>query len=190
MKHHTGIACVLAVSIVFFAVSSLFGGEQDTGIIYGKDHSFMISSPPGWVLDNESAKKQGLLAVFYPLGSTWSSAPAVMYINAASKSGDATIDALIAGDFAREKEQSPGLKMRRGEPLPAADGTLARVVHFSGDKWGNFESVAYIEAATLYVMIILTSRNEAAYNDSKSAFATLVKSYRFRTMNVDTKEAK
>jgi len=43
----------------------------------GQDHSFIISAPKGWVLDNQSGQSDGLQAVFYREGQTWSGASAV-----------------------------------------------------------------------------------------------------------------
>lgn len=176
MKYRiTKIAC-LSVSLLLFAVSGLFAGDAGSVITYGKDLSFRVSAPPGWVLDNQSGQKQGLLAALYPVGSNWSSATVVMYVNAASKTGDPTLASLINGDFARQKEQSPGLKMESGKPLPIADGTEVQVNNFTGDKSGSYESVAYVEAPNTYIMLVLTSRNKAEYDNAKGAFSQLVKS--------------
>src|SRR5437660_9954517 len=44
------------------------------GIVYGPKAAFSISSPDGWVLDNEPGLEQGLPSVFYPTGGSWADA--------------------------------------------------------------------------------------------------------------------
>ena len=34
------------------------------GIIFGKDHAYVLTAPKGWVLDNQSGVDQGIHAVF------------------------------------------------------------------------------------------------------------------------------
>jgi len=179
---------VVSFLMLLLSASVVLSSEEGTGIIYGKDHAFMISAPKGWVLDNQCGQDKGLWAVLYPTGSSWSSGTVVMYVNTASKTVDSTLDDLIAGDLARQRQQSPNLHVSPGDPLPIADGSLARVNYLSGDKWGNYESIAYVEAPTVYVMIVLTSRVEAAYKHAQLAFADLVKSYRFLTKDVNIKK--
>ena len=78
--------------------------------------------------------------------------------------------------------------MVRGEPLKLRDGTTALVNHFSGDKWGNHESVAYIETPTVWVMVVVSSREEPTYKASLPAFGDLVRSYEFFTTKVDIRK--
>lgn len=166
-----------ALSLLFFAVQ-VFAADETTGIIYLKDRTMTVTAPKGWVLDDESGRPQGLQAVFYPAGTTWASADTVMYVNNISRTTEPTMDALIADDAERQQAVSPGLQIRRLEPIRLADGSSARVNQISGDKWGNFESIAYIDTPADYVAIVLSAKNEAAHRGAQAAFAELVKSYR------------
>jgi hypothetical protein len=126
--------------------------------------------------------------VFYPVGSSWKDSEVVMYINTASKVGDPTLDGLIAGDLERQRQESPELRVQPGEAIALTDGTKATVNHLSGDRWGNHESIAYIEAPTVWVMVVLSSRDESAYTAALPAFNSLTRTYKFLTSQVDIKK--
>jgi len=181
------VACWVTIGALTLAVSAQ-ASEDRTGIIYGPDHAFAVTAPSGWVLDNKSGVDQGLWAVFYPVGSSWKNSKVVMYINTASKTGDPTLDGLIAGDLERQRKESPGLNVKAGEPIELQDGTKAKVNHWSGDRGGNHESVAYIEAPTVWVMVVLSSRNEKAYRSALPAFSSLTRTYKYLTSRVDTEQ--
>lgn len=181
------VAWWMTVAALTLGVSTQ-ASEDGTGIIYGPDHAFAVTAPSGWVLDNKSGVAQGLWAVFYPVGSSWKDSKVVMYINTASKSGDSTLDGLIADDLERQRKESPGVHVTPGEPIELQDGTKAKVNHWSGDRWGNHESVAYIEAPTVWVMVVLSSRDEKAYKAALPAFSSLTRTYKFLTSKVDTRQ--
>ncbi|HEY1266732.1 MAG TPA: hypothetical protein VGH16_05710 [Candidatus Binatia bacterium] len=155
----------------------LAAGEQETGTFYLKDNAISLTAPNGWVLD-ENAGRPRFQGVFYPADSTWAASEAVMYVNTLARSVEPNMEAFIADDVARERENSPNLQVRAGDPIRLSDGKSARVNLLTGDKWGNFESVAYIDTSSDYVAIVLTSKNEAAYKSAQAAFVELVKSYR------------
>ena len=171
-------AWIVSLSMLLLSATPVFAADESTGLIYLKDNAIAVTAPKGWVLDDDSGRPQGLQAVFYATGTEWASAEAVMYVNTFSRNIEPTLDALIADDLERQKEISPNIQVRRGEPIRLAGGSAARVSHISGDKWGNFESIAYIDTPADYVAIVLTSKTEAAYKAAQAAFVELVKSYR------------
>jgi hypothetical protein len=181
------ITSLFVLAVVSIALSSEFT-EDGTGIIYGSDHAFMVTAPTGWVIDNKSGVHQGLWAVFYLVGSSWKNSTVVMYINTASKKTNPTLESLISYDFEQSRKESPGSHIESGDPLTLQDGTNATVKIFSGDKWNNYESIAYIEAPTVWVMVVLSSRHVAAYKAALPAFNSLVKTYKFLTTNVNIKK--
>jgi hypothetical protein len=159
--------------------------SSSNGLVYGSGHSFMISAPIGWVLDNSSGVNQGLHAVFYPKGSTWKDSITVMYVNTAERKPDESLDDFIKGDTDNFKEKgSSNIKIQNAEPIKTKDGKTAQVRHFRGDQWGNSESVAYIQENKIIVMIVLTSRTDSDFQKSLSAFRSLVESYQFFTEDV------
>lgn len=158
--------------------------EASSGLVYGKDHAFWVSAPKGWVLDNRSGAPQGLHAVFYRLGSSWSDATTVMYVNTGRLAKGESLESFIAGDLARFREQSPNVKMTKESSLSTSDKRTADVRRFSGDQWGNDEAVAYIQEDAVVVMIVLTARNRPDFEGARLSLAELVKSYRFMTKDV------
>ena len=59
--------------------------ENGYGIVRGPGYAFTLKAPSGWVIDAASGVEQGLPAVFYPKGGTWSESPAVAYARARPK---------------------------------------------------------------------------------------------------------
>ncbi len=72
----------LLVLALLMIILKIFSQEDmQTGIIYGKNFAYSLTSPEGWILDNKSGVKQGLYAVFYKKGLSWQNAETVMYAN-------------------------------------------------------------------------------------------------------------
>ena len=166
-----------AALFILILSGSLFAAEQATTIIYLKDNAISLTAPAGWLIDEESGRPQ-IQSMFYPAAAEGGEAESVIYVNTLSRALESNLESLIADDVAHEREQSPKLQVRKGEPIRLADGKSATVNHLSGDKWGNFESIAYIDTPADYVAIVLTSKTEAAHKSAQAAFVELVKSYR------------
>ncbi len=180
-------ALVILIGLILMAPQIPYASkmESGSGIVYGEQHAFLISAPPGWILDNESAADQGIHAVFYPKGSSWDKAPAVMYANSVKKhKGAATVQEFINSDFARFKKSNPKIAISEGRPLKTEDGKIAQVRVFKGDQWGNWEAAAYIDEPVAVVILVLSARSQEAFQKSLPAFEKLVGSYRFFTEDV------
>ncbi len=186
--------------ILFFVLVAILAGEvladdsseniPNTGIVYGKDHAFSLTAPDDWVLDNNAGRSMGLHAVFYREESSWKNATAVMYANTAHKSveGNETLKNLIKTDISRFKKNSPGIKIIDAGEVKA-DGKRAVVRKFTGDKWGNYEAVAYIDESKVIVMLVITSRSKKDFQDFYPSFIELIKSYKFLTSDVIIKKS-
>lgn len=174
--------CLLAflVPLLAFAAPPEIGRELRVGIVHGEGGSFAFQAPDGWTLDWQSGADQGLPAVLYPKGGSWSDSPVVMYATLAKKD-PSNLDAFISDELARLRESSgSGLKVEKGKSIATqGDRNSAHVRNLSGAEHGNFESVAYIEEKKTYVRIVLSSRNRATYEESLDDFEELVGSYKF-----------
>ncbi len=158
--------------------------DKVSGIVVFPESSFTLSAPKNWVLDNESGTEQGLPAVFYPQGSSWANGKAVMYANIWVKQNPAeeTLAKVIAADEKAFKERSANLKVTDAEALPTAkSGQKATVKYFTGDSFGNYEAIAYIDKGKTVTMIVLTSQTKEDFEKSLPAFKELVGSYSFLT---------
>jgi hypothetical protein len=176
-----------AVAFIFFTAAAQDKKQDDrdanSGMLYGPDYTFVVKAPKGWVLDNESARRQGIDAVFYPVGSSWKNSAAVMYVGIGRKQ-DAkdTLEGVISRDIADFKKASPDLKVSDGEALPLARGKERVVVkHFIAEQQRSHEAVVYIEESKVVVMIVLSSKTKADFDSSLPALKELVASYFFLT---------
>lgn len=154
--------------------------ERGAALIFGERHALTVRAPERWVLDTRSGSAQGLQAVFYPQGESWSRSPAVMYCQVVMRSseiGDA--GAMIRHDEQRYRGSSPTAVVAEGDSIALGTGMRIPTRTFSGGAAGTFEQVAYIEARTVVVLMVLSCRNRAALDSSRQAFAQLVRSYRF-----------
>ncbi|HEV2847068.1 MAG TPA: hypothetical protein VG477_19585 [Thermoanaerobaculia bacterium] len=176
---------LLVLPVLAFAAPPELGKELRVGIVHGEGGSFAFQTPDGWVIDWESGAEQGLPAVLYPKGGSWSDSPVVMYASL-TKKGEATLDAFITDELTRLRESSgAGLRVQEGKPIATmGDRNSAQVRNLSGASHGNFESVAYIEEKKTYVRIVLSSRDRAAYEDSRDEFEEFVGSYKFLAENL------
>jgi hypothetical protein len=174
---------ILFALLIFCGAAS---AQDDSGIIYGKNYSFTLTAPKGWVLDTTSGRQQGLQAVFYPKGSSWKNGAAVMYANVYQKSDPSkeSVQAIIAHDVTEFKKGSANLKVVATDAIPTrtdarSKDKMATVKHFTGDGTGNSEAVAYIDEGTLVVMLVFSARSQKDFEGSLPAFKEFVGSYFF-----------
>ena len=133
------------------------------------------------MLDNESAVSQGLDAVFYPKGGSWEKSVVVAYARAIPRtkeinSADDAAKQVIA-DF--HAQGSPKYDGQRVRTIKVGEKGEAVIYHFSGDKWGNSEAVAYFVEAKTINFVVMNSRKRKAFEAALPAFEQLVASYRF-----------
>lgn len=174
--------CLVGAALLLFAISARSRNAcagAVSGVVWGPSHAFYLSPPTGWVLDNRSGVSQGLYAVFYPEGSSWADSTRVMYVNTVKRERR-DIATLIREDTARIRSESAGVKVTIADPIPIGTGS-AEVRRFSGDRWGNCEAVAYIAERNIFVLLVLTARNQDLFLKSLNAFKSMVKSYEFLT---------
>jgi hypothetical protein len=168
-------------TIIFFALLSMLacvstGLAQDLeggGIVYGSEIGVLVSAPKGWMFDAKSGVPQGLYAVMYPAGSTWADANVMIYVNIVT-SNDSSLETFIAGDIDRFKEKSPKIAVEKAEPISVTGGSAAEVRLFSGDRWGNYECVAYASKGKSVAMYVISSRSKEGLIKNLDAFRTMV----------------
>jgi hypothetical protein len=157
---------------------------MNSGIIYGTGHTFVLTAPPGWVLDNQSGAQQGLYAVFYPKGSSWKGSKAVMYANTTLKEKGETLESFMKFDEANYRDNYKTKKMEDAAPLAIANGRKVPVKYFLGDQNGNYEAVAYVDEKTIVAFLVMTAREEGLFRKDLPLFQKLVASYSFLTTDV------
>lgn len=176
--------------IAFFFLTSLVANSQEmgTGIIYGDNHSYSLTAPKEWVLDNSSGVSQGLHAVFYPKEASWENSTVVMYTNVAhlNSTNQKNAQDVIDFDIAQFKSRSKSLIVEKSENVYSnKQKKKAFVYEFLNGENGNYESVAYFEEETVVVLIIMSARTKKDFLDNREKFNELVKSYFWLTKNVN-----
>lgn len=158
--------------------------DKGSGIFYGEGHSYALSAPSGWVLDTQAGSSQGLVAVFYPRGSSWSDSPVVMYSRIVKRDGR-SLEKVIRADIDYMKEASPEIKESKKDPIPyGSQSKLAQLRYLSADKNGNVEAVAYMEEPDWVVFCVLSARNQEQFEKAVPALKELVSSYHYLTNQV------
>ena len=160
-----------------------------SGIVYGSNYSFLIQAPSGWAIDNQAGRPNGLEVVFYRTGESWEHGAAVMYVNTAPPDSGHDADPLliIAQDSARFVSASPEVRIVGAPSLQTHDHRVAYVRHFSAQRNGRYEAVAYVTERTVTPMIVLSAKTEEAFTAALPSFTQLVGSYSFLSSDVRVK---
>jgi hypothetical protein len=148
-------------------------------VVKGKNFAFEVKAPRSWILDSEIGRNQGLNVVFYPTGTDWGASKAVCY--ARVRTIDArvhTIDDQVADTLNNlHNSGSPNARADYVKTLTTQDASRAKIFYYSGDKFGNYESTAYIQANGSIHFMTLSARDQATFKEARNAFEALVTSY-------------
>lgn len=168
-------ALIYLVSLSSVEASITEGGK---GVLFGSDHTFSFTAIDGWVLDNQSGVNQGLHMIFYPKDQTWRDSPVIIYGRAVPLSHVPSIKGQVDStvrDF--RSNGSPKYKAEENDALSLSGSKLAKVYHFSGDQWGNYEAVAYIKEIDKINYLVFNSRTKEDFEKYLPSFHKIVESY-------------
>jgi len=161
---------------------------MDGGIVYSNELGIGLGAPKNWTFDSASGQSQGLYAVMYPDGSTWSNSAQVIYVNFATLAPSQTIDSFIQSDINKFKEESPSLLVKKDDDITIKSKEKAIVRIFSGDKWGNHEAIAYLKSGQNIAMYVLSCKNLSDFKISYPIFRTVVSESFSVIVNVKPKQ--
>jgi hypothetical protein len=173
---------ILISIIAFFIISNTtFAENQESfavpaggGIVYGNKIGIGVSAPKGWIFDKKSGVNQGLHGVMYPEGSSWETSNQMMYVNIGKMKPSETLENFIQGDIESFVKNSSKLKVEKMNSLTMQGGIKAEVRQFTGDKWNNYERIAYAQKGSSVAIYVLSSRTKIDYEKSISAFEEMV----------------
>ena len=178
---------------LFLATASVVADPlpEGYGIVYGQGYTFNIKAPKGWTLDPQSGAQQGLPAVFYPTGGSWSDSPIVAYAQSRPKTpqitnADAAAKATIDKFHANGSANYTGTRLKT---LTTNAGQEAVLWRFSGDKYGNNEVVAYFAEPDRINFLVMNSNDAKLFEQSLPAFEELAKSYKALPLKVSLPQA-
>ena len=147
-------------------------------VVRGKDYAFEIKAPRSWVLDNDAAKDQGINLVFYPTGTTWDTSKAVIYVRVRTNGPSVRNITDQVNDTLRNLRESgsPNVTAKHMKTLTTQDASKAEIYYFSGDKFGNLETTAYIQARGSIHFITLSARDQDSFRQATPAHRLFARS--------------
>jgi len=156
--------------------------ENGFGIVRGPGYAFFLKAPEGWVIDAESGVDQGLPAVFYPKGFSWSESPAVAYARARPRTkavSNVEETVKVAVETLRAQGNS-GYSAKLLKTIQTSDGKEGLVYRFSGAKTGDIEATVYFVEKRTIDFVTLSCRSEKVFESALPAFEQLAASYQFQ----------
>jgi hypothetical protein len=167
--------------LLIISASSVFAEQilEGYSVVRGKDYAFEIKAPRSWVLDNDAAKDQGLNLVFYPTGTNWDTSKAVIYVRVRTNGAALRNIADQVNDTVRNLREtgSSNVTVKHVKTLTTQDASKAEIYYFAGDKFGNYEATAYVQAKGSIHFITLSARDQDSFRQAISAFDAVVTSY-------------
>lgn len=138
-----------------------------------------FTPPEGWVLDTKNGAVQGVLVTAYPKGTSYSSAPQIVYsriLEKDSKTKSATDAANAVVAHFRENGHS-GHKCTFVKSIRTKTGKTGTIYSFSGDNWNNLEAACYFVESDTINSIVYHARNKQAYDEKWADFIQMCESY-------------
>lgn len=148
-------------------------------VISGQGYAFELKAPRGWYLDGAVGRAQGVNVAFYPKGYGWDDSPAVCYARVRTVGGEVNrIEEQVKATLRNLRQNgSTDPEARFIRTITTQDASKAQVYYFSGDRFGNHEATAYIQAKASIQFVTLSARDETAFRNALPAFESLVSSY-------------
>ena len=153
--------------------------EGGRGLLFGNDHVFSVKAKPGWVLDNQSGVGQGLHMVFYPKGSSWAKSKVIIYGRSISTSITPTIKDKVKATV-NEFVSNGSDKFKATEISEALlnNNNKAKIYLYTGDKFGNYEAVAYIKELDSINFLVFNAREKESFDNYLDDFYQIIASYK------------
>ncbi len=165
--------------ILICLLSKVTARQINVGMLYGLGHAFCFSGTENLVLDNEAGVSEGLQMVFYLKDSSWKKSTTIAYSSNQPKSDDKNkpidIAKSVVENFKNKGSADYHISFRTN--IDIDDSTAAEIFHFTGDKWGNYEAVAYIEEDNCVNFLVYNSKNKKDFQKYYKDFIKIVKSY-------------
>jgi hypothetical protein len=180
MRIRTGRSWTTALAVLLFALPAARAIEVDGGegcMPYGKDWSFAVTVPEGWVGECSAEETHGVTVALWPEGAKWPEAPGLLYVTTTRRNGR-PLSEVMSADQAEYLRHAPG-----GSVTPDAPVALARlklsvpVVRTEAAANGRAELIAYGETPNVVVLMVLTAENAAALDSRREDFVRFVRSF-------------
>ena len=167
------------------AAPGVAAGTRKALVIEGDDHLFMVSAPPGWVLDDTSGMGSRIRCVFYPVGQTWATAQTVRYVNPLHgySSRERAVSNLMADDQKAFLRRSPRGSVTDGGTLTTGTTKKAALRFFAAEGAPPHEAVAYVPERDLVMLLVLSARTPRELQRALPAYRNMVETYAWVASN-------
>lgn len=158
--------------------------DKSAALIYGAGWTFTLDAPSGWEFDCEAGRKAGLSTMLLPAGLTMDNSAAIMYARTTRREPGETFNQFIRRDVQQLRQGDSTAVVGVGPILQNAAGAAVpvRTLHLpAGDQ---YMAVGYVAEDSVNVLLVLSTRNQRAYQSGLRDFAALVRSYRFLKVTV------
>jgi len=153
--------------------------EGGRGLLFGDNHAFSVKAKSGWVLDNQSGVSQGLHMVFYPKNSSWAKSKVIIYGRSVSTSIVPTINDQVKKTIKEfVSNGSENFKATEKSIISLKNNIKARIYLYTGDKFGNYEAVAYVKEFDSINFIVFNARDKETFDNYLDDFYQIIDSYR------------
>lgn len=179
------------IAILFLLAACAAGPTTDrdsksksaTVLVQNEGFGFYIDRPTDWQLDEKTAKKIGVAALFLPDGYSFARAPAVIYASSYKKEEGKSYSMtdFIGSDYDRYKNKRPEIRMKEMGQVPTRNNRKAILVAYFDAAGGpqSHEVVAYIEDKLITAVVVLSTDHKDRINIYLPVFNKMVASYNF-----------
>jgi len=169
------IAYVILIAVCCLLIPATVRAEAGCAIVYGQNWSFLFATPKKWEAACPSNDQSGVVVALWPEGTPWAKAPGVMYVTVSGKNSF-SLEQFAEDELTRFRIESPALQVQVIEPVALPNKSLALVRQLTGDQFGNHEIIAYADAGSVYLIFVLSSRTQEAFDRLLPSFREFVSS--------------
>lgn len=176
-RAHAMLSLILALCSAVRAVPAQ--GPGPSALLYRGATSFFLQPPPGWRLDSEAGKSDGVLAAIYRVGESWQTGSVVMYAHtlALDAGTSAAFSAELRSAESEWRGRNPDAEITTLAPVVSEDSSRAVIKRFASVRNSQFELVAYFQQDSVAPIIVLSARTRAELDRTYPEFLQLVRSY-------------
>ncbi len=169
----------IAISIIFM-LGTFLAFSQDSGIVYGRTWSYLISAPDGWIWDSETLQKNNIWGLFYPNGKKFDPTKTHIYISPVSKSrtGDVTLEEFAKVDINYFKDNNPSALIKFVK-FYETSGNNTLIYSLEDTDKGYYQYLGYKVDNNCSFIFVLTERSIEDLESHKSSFYQLLDNFAY-----------
>lgn len=181
MKAHQSLIFVLFLLLTLSNSKTCLGQditeELEGSIVVGKDYSFVVATPKGWISDRKSGLPNGMPIIFHSQNQTSAKNSTAIIYTIVDKRQNFNIYSLIAKDKELFKKQSPDVKITKLPSIKTKAKKIVLLMEYSSEKQNYTERVGYIADSVNFYTFVLHSTNKKEYTAAIEVFNKILDSF-------------